>query len=206
MIKNGKLIVLEGADFSGKSTQMRELGREYGDTLILTREPGGTPYAEAIRELALNHELAKQAGGRTQFLLMWASRAEHMHNKIRPAIQDGKIVVSDRFDSSTFAYNIFGQQEEDLEDFFWTTREAILQEWKPDLYIYLDLSPEESRRRMEGAPADRLNHFDKRSTEFHELVRQGYKEFFSRVGGLILDANRPIADIAADIKKAIESV
>lgn len=201
----GKFIVIEGGDGAGKSTQMKKLQEAYGDHLVLTREPGGTPYAEAIREIALSHPLAKNAGGKTQFLLMWASRSEHMFNKIKPSLMEGKIVVSDRFDSSTYAYNIFAQEEESLKDFFWETREFILRKNVPDLYIYLDLDPEIGKSRMSGRDEEK-NHFDDRNTEFHQKVRVGFFEFFKNVPHVVIDASRTPGEIFEDIKTAINSV
>ena len=107
MEHKGTFIVIEGGDGAGKSTQIKKLAEHFGDKMILTREPGGTEYAEAIRELALKHPLAGNADGKTLFMLMWGSRAEHMNHLVVPALNEGKIVVSDRFDSSTFAYNIY---------------------------------------------------------------------------------------------------
>jgi len=203
-LPKGKFIVIEGGDGSGKSTQIKLLEKHYGDKIVTTREPGGTPYAEAIRDVALNHELAKNAGGRTQFLLMWASRAEHMFNKIKPALREGKIVVTDRFDSSTYAYNVCAQEEESLKEFFLETRKFILTDWVPDLYIYLDVDTEISKSRMSNRTAE--NHFDTKPEAFHLKVRDGYFEFFKMVPHVIINANRTPQEIFEDICKTIDSL
>lgn len=201
----GKFIVIEGGDGAGKSTQMNMLRDLLGEeNVILTREPGGTPYAEAIRDVALNHDLAKHAEGKTQFLLMWASRAEHMFNKVKPALAEGKLVVSDRFDSSTYAYNIYAQEEDSLKDYFWQTREFILKENTPDLYIYLDVSPEISKERTAGRGAE--NHFDERPQEFHLKVRDGYMKFLERVPHKVIDADRTPEEIFKDLVETIENI
>jgi dTMP kinase len=201
-MKKGKFIVIEGGDGAGKSTQIKMLKDYFGDLVVTTREPGGTPYAEAIRDIALKHPLAGLAGGKTQFLLMWASRAEHMFNKIKPALNDGKLVISDRFDSSTFAYNIFAQDEESLLGFFWETREFILRKNVPDLYLYLDVSPGVSKSRMSGR--DEKNHFDERTQEFHEKVKVGFFKFFEKVPHVIIDADRTPEEVFDSIKTEIQ--
>lgn len=203
--KKGKFIVIEGGDGAGKTTQIKMLTEFLDNQIVVTREPGGTPYAEDIRDLALKNKLAKDAGGKTQFLLMWASRAEHMFRKIKPALLSGKNVISDRFDSSTYAYNIFAQEEDSLKDFFWQTREFILRKNVPDLYIYLDVSPEISKKRMIGRNDER-NHFDDRSREFHEKVRIGFFDFFKNVPHVIINADRKPEEIFSEIKKIVKTL
>lgn len=199
----GKFIVIEGGDGAGKSTQIKKLEKYFGTKVITTREPGGTPYAEAIRSVALDHELAKNAGGKTQFLLMWASRAEHMFNKVKPALLEGLLVISDRFDSSTFAYNIYAQEEESLIDFFWSTREFILRKNVPDLYIYLDLDPRIGEARLAGRDDDK-NHFDRRSLDFKNKVRRGFFDFFKQVPHAIIDATQTEEKIFEDILEVLK--
>ncbi len=203
--QKGTFVVIEGPDGSGKSTQMTMLADFFGDKLILTREPGGTEYAESIRELALKHPRAGEADGKTLFMLMWASRAEHMNHLIIPSLKEGKIVVSDRFDSSTFAYNIYAQGEKEMIDYFNQTRTAILGSDTPDLYIYLDVTPEVGRSRMSGR-GDEENHFDVRSDDFKETVRKGYLEFFRNVPHVVIDASRTKDEIFEDILTAIKKV
>lgn len=200
----GIFVVVEGGDGAGKSEQIKRLEAAYGERLVLTREPGGTPYAEDIRTLALKHPLAKEADGKTQFMLMWASRAEHMNHLIIPSLQAGKIVVSDRFDSSSFAYNIFAQDEGGLVEYFDHTRKAILGLHTPDLYIYLDVSPEVAKTRM-GNRADQ-NHFDERPPEFHQKVRAGFLEFFKGVPHVVIDADQTIDEVFVEVQAAIERV
>lgn len=199
----GKFIVIEGADGAGKTLQMKLLKAHFGDKLVLTREPGGTQYAEAIRELTLKHPLAGNADGKTLFMLMWGSRAEHMNHLIVPSVEQGKVVISDRFDSSTFAFNIFAQDQQELENYFWQTREIILGQYVPDLYIYLDVSPEISKERMDGRQEEQ-NHFDARPQDFHQKVRDGYFEFFKKVHHVIIDANRTPDEIFENILSLVE--
>lgn len=196
-----KFIVIEGGDGSGKSTQIEMLRNYFKERVITTREPGGTPYAEAIRKLALNHREAHRADGKTMFLLMYASRAEHMNHLVIPALQSGTHVISDRFDSSTYAYNIFAQDSLELKEYFWQTRDAILGKYKPDLYIYLDVSPEVSAERRGNRGQEDENHFDKKD---QNKVRTGLLEFFEHVPHAIIDATQSKEKMFEDILKVLK--
>lgn len=189
VIKRGKFIVLEGGEGAGKSSQLKDLAQIYGDKIIITREPGGTPYAEEIRNVILKSEHAGQADDKTHFALFWAARADHLKNKIIPALEQGINVISDRFDSTTFAYQIYGKDARELKDFFWQVRDFYLNDIKPDLYIYLDVSAEEGLRRKGMQSQDEINHFDKRKLDFHNRAREGFMEFLKRVPSKIVDAN-----------------
>lgn len=199
----GKFIVIDAGDGAGKSTQITNLQQLFGERFVLTREPGGTEYAEAIRTLALDHPLAGNADGKTLFMLMWASRAEHINHLISPAIAEGKIVVSDRFDSATFAYNVCAQGQEHLKDYFWKTREAILGECVPDLYIYLDLPPEVGEARLAGRD-DVKNHFDTRPMDFKHKVRAGFLEFCEHVPHAVIDATQTREKMFEDILQVLK--
>ena len=199
----GKFIVIEGGDGAGKSTQIENLRALFGDRFLLTREPGGTEYAEQIRSLALDNPLAKHADGKTLFMLMWGSRAEHMNHLIIPVLEEGKIIVSDRFDSSTFAYNICAQEQESLKEYFWQTREMILGSCVPDLYIYLDLAPEIGTARLSGRD-DEKNHFDERPMDFKHKVREGFLEFLQNVPHAIIDATQTREKMFEDILRVLK--
>ncbi|MEN9614077.1 MAG: thymidylate kinase Tmk [Candidatus Parcubacteria bacterium] len=170
-------IVVEGLDGSGKGTTLERLKAEYAwpTEVVFTREPGGTPYAEVIRDVALNNPLAKGADGATLFHLVWAARHDHLQNLIKPALTAGKIVVCDRFDSSTYAYNVVAQGAEHLDELFWQTRKACLKDCRPSLYIILDVDAKVAQARIQNRPGG--NHFDDRKMEFHEKVRAGLLKF-----------------------------
>ena len=204
--KRGKFIVLEGGEGAGKSSQLRDLKELYGDKIIVTREPGGTPYAEEIRYVILKSDHAGQADAKTHFALFWAGRADHLKNKIIPALEDGINVISDRFDSSTFAYQIYGQEAKELEEFFWQMRDFYLNDIKPDVYIYLDVSAEEGLRRKSFQSNDEINHFDKRKVDFHNRMREGFIEFFKKVPNVMIDANPAKEDVKKNIMKAIDKI
>lgn len=202
-LSKGKFIVIEGGDGAGKSTQMEKFREMFGEKLVLTREPGGTKYSEEVRTLALDHPLAKDADGKTLFMLMWGARAEHINHLIIPNLAEGKIVVSDRFDSSTFAYNICAQEQEKLKEYFWQTRKAILGDCVPDLYIYFDLAPEIGEVRLSGRDEEK-NHFDQRPIEFKHKVRQGFLEFLENVPHAIIDATQTKEKMFEDILNVLK--
>ena len=204
-MKKGKFIVIEGGEGAGKSSQIKKLKEILGDDLVVTREPGGSPYAEEIREIILNSENAGQANAKTHFGLFWAARADHIKNTILPAIESGKHVVCDRFDSSTYGYQIFGQEHQELKEMFFQFRDFFLGNCKPDLYIYMQVDTETGlSRRTEGNME--MNHFDKRKVDFHERMRKGYAEFFEKVPSITVDANPSFDEVTDNLLKEVQKV
>ncbi len=172
-MKKGKFIVFEGGDKSGKTTQIKLL-KEYlenkGHLVLLTREPGGTNsiIAEKIRDIILDKEHIEMQA-RTELLLFLASRAQHVEEIIKPAIAKGNIVLSDRFDGSTFAYQGVARKLNIPEI-------KKINDWakdnlQPDLVIYLDITPAKAEKRKRDDKNDRL---DREKKEFHEAVREGF--------------------------------
>ena len=200
--KLGKFIVVEGNEGCGKSTQLKKLADFYGDKILFTREPGGSPFAEAIRDNLLKHPLAGNAHVMTMFLGMWASRAEHMQKTIIPALLSGKNVVCDRFDSATWAYQIFGQDGAELRDLFWQIREAVVGQYKPDLYVFLKVDPKVGLQRK-GKQVDEINHFEERGSDFQDKVALGISDFLNYVPGITIDANVSIEEVFQNLKQAI---
>jgi dTMP kinase len=203
-MKKGLFIVMDSGEGAGKTTQLKKVQELLGEQVVLTREPGGTKYAEEIRELILNSPNASQADAKTLFALFWAARADHMKNKIIPALEEGKIVISDRFDSSTFAYQIVAQGALELQDFFWQVRDFYLGDYKPDLYIYFDIDPVIGLSRKGEQGADEQNHFEARKIDFHQALRGGYKEFITHVPHAVIDASQPIDKVWLDFYSIIE--
>jgi len=210
----GKFIVLEGGEGAGKGTIRTFLENHFPD-VVFTREPGGTPLAEKIRAAMICPEAA-QANAATQFALIWASRLEHVRAKVRPALEAGKTVISERFDSSTYAYQIFGQEAPYLKLLFAEFRK-LLGKTIPDLYIFLDVKAEEGVQRVEGnkkkEPArpkdgrsggEPLDHFEKRAIDFHRRIREGYGEFLKTVPHVIVDANRPLEAVQQEVLSIIQ--
>ena len=128
--------MIDGADGCGKTTVISYLKSVYQNNFLFTREPGGSPFAEKIREVILSPD-AKEASGLTQFGLFWAARADHLEKKIRPAIESGINVVSDRFDSSSYAFQIHGQEMASLERIFMQMRQICLGETVKELFDLL---------------------------------------------------------------------
>lgn len=191
-------IAIEGGDGSGKSTIIQKIKERLGDNVLITREPGGSPYAEDIRTLALKHNLADQADPRTMMCLMFAARFDHVKNTILPALKSGKDVITDRFDASTFAYQIHAQKGgAELEKLFWQLRYSL--DVLPDWYLYADVETEEGLKRVKarnGTITDG-NHFDDQNIAFHNRLRAGYEQFFKTTGikSLRIDANQDLENV-----------
>lgn len=187
-MKRGKFITFEGGEGCGKSTQVRRLKtalERKGLTVLLTREPGGTPIAERIRRV-LKDEADDPPCDRTELLLFLAARAQLVRNVIRPALEAGTWVVSDRFSDSTLAYQGYGRGLP-LE----VIREAndfACEGLKPDRTILLDVDPETSRARMRGreaatnTTADRI---ERAGEDFHLRLRKGFLEMAAAEPGRI---------------------
>jgi dTMP kinase len=204
-----KFIVVEGGEGSGKSTLLIALKEIYGDKIFVTREPGGSPYAEVIREATLKNPLAKTAPAETTFCLMFAARFDNVKNSILPSLERGVPVIADRFDSSSYAYQVCGQSGGTLENMFWDFRNrlAVL----PDLYIYMDVDPKEGLRRASLRNQSLLSgkqydHFDDREIEFHTAVRDGYLKFLKKVPNIIIDANKPLEEVKDDFLAQMKGI
>ena len=208
--KKPLFIVIEGGEGSGKSSLLVALKEALGDSIFTTREPGGSPYAEVIREATIKNPMAKDAPAETTLCLMFAARFDNTQNSIVPALKSGKPVIADRFDASSFAYNVYAQSNGELEEIFWNLRGRLA--IVPDLYIFVDVDPKEGVRRAHSRNQSLLqgkqyDHFDNREINFHKKVRQGYLKFFKKVPHIIIDVNRPLeevkSDFIAEIKKRI---
>lgn len=205
-MNKGKFIVVEGGDKSGKSTQIALLNdylKSKGLEVVLTREPGGknSVIAEKIREIILDKR-HKEMDKRTELLLFLASRAQHVTEVVKPALAAGQIVLSDRFDSSTFAYQVAARNL-DIDKI------KEMNSWakyglEPDLVIYLDISPEEADNRRRDDKHDRL---DREAKEFHQAVRDGYlKQAEGNDRWFVISAIGKIEDIADKIKSKVDNI
>ena len=168
-------ITFEGPDGSGKTTQVKRIGRkliEKGFDIVYTREPGGTEISDQVREILMNMK-NKQMCPRTEILLFCAARAQLVEEVIRPALQSGKIVISDRYADSTLAYQGYGHgfEQETLKQLLNFTTGNL---W-PDLTFLLDISAEKGlRRRISNQ--EEWNRMDDYQLAFHERVRNGYHQ------------------------------
>ena len=201
----GKFITLEGIDGAGKSTHISWLEsvlRSRGKTVIVTREPGGTPLGEALRELLLDNRQVMHA--ETEALLMFAARREHLDKVILPAVNRGDWVISDRFTDASFAYQGGGRglsvkKLDELERW-------VQGEFQPDLTFYLDVTVESGRQRTSNIKsADR---FEKEQDEFFQRVRDAYLErageFPQRIR--VIDANQSLEEVKKSIEKIILTI
>jgi dTMP kinase len=200
----GRLIVLEGGEGAGKSTHakfVRDWLAQHGREVVLTREPGGSPLAEAIRELVLR-EWEEGVDAPTELLLMFAARAAHLHAKIRPALEAGRDVVCDRFVDATYAYQGAGRgmRETDIS----ALAEMVLGRLRPDLVLVLDIDPEAGAKRVRGRGT--ANRFDEEALAFQSRVRKAYLRRAARDPKryVVIDAGRSVDAVQADIDLALE--
>jgi len=203
-MKRGRLIVLDGLDGAGKTTQARRLAgrlRRAGHEVVAVRDPGGTPIGEEIRRLLLDRR-SSGMGLRAEVLLYMASRAQLVDEVIRPALARGAVVVADRFVTSTVAYQGFGGRgaPRDIE----AVGRYVLHDLRPDLLLVLDLDPRIGRRRRSGAP-DRI---EARDLAYHRRVRQGFLRQARRDPRRcrVLDGAAPAAEVAAAIWREVTRV
>ena len=195
-------IVLEGPDGSGKSTQTRllvESLRAAGKTVVQTREPGGTPAAEAIRNLVLSPEF-NGLDSRTEALLFAGARAEHVANVILPALQRGEVVVCDRYIDSSIAYQGIGRDlgVDRIRDLsLWATGGVV-----PDLTIVLDMDAAVGLTRV-GHELDRL---EQEPQGFHDRVRKAFVELALHAPERyrVVSATGSIEEVAARIRTSVE--
>ena len=199
----GRFITLEGGEGTGKSTNMAfvaELLSEAGIEVVLTREPGGTPLAERIREILVSH--AEEAlPAMAELLLIFAARSVHLENRIRPALEAGHWVLCDRFTDATFAYQGAGRG---LEQAFIAELEREVQGGlSPDLTLLLDADPVLGlQRAARRGAADR---FEAERLEFFRQVREGY---LARAAAeperfRIVDASQPLASVREKISNHV---
>ena len=182
--KKGYFVSFEGIDGSGKSTQINLIksffSAKTNQKVLFTREPGGTTEAELIRKLVINSETNISWEIKTEILLLFAARHEHYKKVIKPAMDQGKLIICDRFIDSTIAYQCNGKKE--LKDFCYHLSNLLLSDFIPDLTILLDIDPNLTLGRIKER--NKSNRYDKKSLEFFKKVRKEYLNIakqFSRV-------------------------
>jgi dTMP kinase len=202
-MNRARFVTFEGGEGSGKSTQVAMLGqrlRAAGVECLLTREPGGSPDAEVIRQLLVTGKSGRWSTT-SEILLNYAARESHLNDTIRPALLDGQLVICDRFADSTRAYQGFAGKG-DLE-LIERLDEAIVGSTQPDLTFVFDLDPRVGLDRASARGGD--DRFERKGIEFHGRLREGYLhvvEAFPRRCQLI-DASAGIDEIAHVIRKAL---
>ena len=206
MGKLGKFIVIDGMDGSGKGTQLRLLQEKLvGKAGLFTREPGGAPRAEEIRQMIL------KTGGTASnpvcdFFLFWAARGSHVQDVVAPALTAGTHVLCDRYDSSTYAFQIFGEQSPDwLRAQFKQIRAGLPKEYLPSMYVVLDLPAEVAFGRRKKDQEQEKSKFDIKPLEYHKRVREGFKQFAVEFGSTkFVDANRTPEQMHEEIWGIVE--
>ena len=201
-MKRGRFITLEGGEGVGKTTNLTLIGdilARHGYDVLVTREPGGTPLAEEIREvlLARRDEPVTPLG---EALLVFAARAQHVHNVIEPALAEGRWVLCDRFTDSTFAYQGGGRGLEPavVEQLAAWVHGA---RW-PDLTLYLDAPVATAMARIGDRDKDR---FEGERRAFFDRVRAVYRERARTMSRVVeIDASRPLAAVSADVTTALD--
>lgn len=203
IMNKGFFITFEGGDGSGKSTQigiLRDRLTEAGYEVILTREPGGTEISEKIRELILD-PANSEMDDMTETLLYAAARAQLVSQLIKPALQEGKVVICDRFVDSSMAYQAYGRG---LGDAVGVINTYAVAGAMPDLTILLRLDPAKGSTRIADRAHDRI---EQASDAFHRRVYEGYlemqKKYPDRIMGV--DASGTIEEIAAEIWRRVDA-
>jgi dTMP kinase len=205
----GKFITFEGIDGSGKSTQLRMLAgalRSRGVDCLMTREPGGTPLGRRLREAFLETE--ETVAPIAELLLFAADRAQHVELLIKPTLQEGRIVISDRYADATFAYQGAGR------GFPETTVNQIIElatgGLKPDLTLFFDISEETAIARLSTRKevGENVNRMDVETAEFYAKVRSAYLKIAEeeRKRFVVIDANGSVEEIQARVLEIVMPV
>jgi len=199
-VTSGFFIAFEGGEGAGKSTQAELLSKRLaseGFSVVVTREPGGTPTAEKIRSVLLDPTITDMPD-QAEALLFAASRADHAANLIRPALENGSVVICDRYLESSVAYqgygrNLGGTYIRELSE--WATQGSL-----PDFTVYLDVPAQVSLDRRKGT--DRM---EIQSLDFHLQTQQAFRDLAknSQAAHIVIDATLPIDEIAQLICDAV---
>lgn len=209
-MKKGIFITFEGGEACGKSSQIKLL-KEYLLSLpnparfVFVREPGGTPLGEEIRNMVMK-DFENAPLPMSELLLYCASRAELVERVIRPALQEGKIVIADRFYDSTIAYQGMARKIMSAEDILKLTR-MIIGQLTPDLTFYLKIAPEEAFKRKANMN-EQLDRIELEGMEFHQNVAKGY-DYISKLEPqrfFVIDATKSIDEIAQIIKDKVNNL
>jgi len=186
--RKGKFITIEGVEGSGKTTQAYLLGEHLSSLkipVVVTREPGGTVIGEQVRQILLDSNNIGMIP-ETEILLYAASRAQHLREKIVPALDSGQWVICDRYSDATIAYQGYGRGLN--LDLIAELNRLVSLELEPDLTILLDLDVQEGLKRAREREEEgnlQAGRFEEEGVAFHRRVRQGYKELASRYPGRI---------------------
>lgn len=203
-MKNSKFIVIEGLEGAGKTSAIQTVVdtlKQQGITdLAFTREPGGTPLAEKLRELIKQGIEGEKVTDKAELLMLYAARVQLVENVIKPALAQGKWVIGDRHDLSSQAYQGGGRGID--KALMKSLRDTVLADFKPDLTLYLDLDPAVglARARARGE----LDRIEKESMDFFYRTRERYQAFAKEDASIItIDASQDIDKVQADIRDVL---
>jgi len=206
-MKKGFMVVFDGSNGAGKTTVINEVEKYLktkGLDVIMTREPGGTPIGEKIRSIILDSSTPEMCD-MTELMLFGAGRAQHIQEKIIPALDDGKIIISDRFDAATFSFQHYARGIN--IDIITKINNLALDGFKPDMNIILDLDPLEGLKRVKqrGEGLDRL---EDEKLDFLDKARNGYlsqaKDQPDKFE--VIDASKTKECVLQDVIKVIDSL
>ena len=203
-MSRGIFITLEGPDGAGKTTQiqmMKEYLESLGKTVLLTREPGGTGISEKLREILLDKENAEMSDT-TEMMIYAAARAQHVAERIRPALERGDVVICDRFVDSSVAYQGYGRG---LGDAVQEVNRYATDGLEPDRTFFMDLDPAIGRGRIGKDVQDRM---EREKLDFHYRVYEGYLKIWQANSHRVirLDASRSIDTIQSEIRKHLQQM
>ncbi|TDL75076.1 dTMP kinase [Peribacillus frigoritolerans] len=201
----GIFITFEGPDGAGKTTILNMLSEEFkvkGIEAVFTREPGGIRIAEQIREVILNKENTEM-DSRTEALLYAAARRQHIVEKVIPALNEGKLIICDRFIDSSLAYQGYAR-EIGVDDVYSINMFAI-DGVMPEVTLYFDIEPERGLLRINGSDSREVNRLDLEKMDFHLKVQKGYKQLIDKFPERIkvINADQSLEDVYRDVKEVL---
>lgn len=206
--KRRPFITFEGGEGCGKSTQIAALRQRLeaeGYSVVQTREPGGTPLGESVRNLLQHDEAGQGMSPQAELLLFAASRAQHVRERIVPALAEGKVVLCDRFLDSTTVYQgvaraIDAGQVEAINRFAVGTT-------MPDLTFLIDLPPEIGLQRVHARSGGQLDRMEQEAVEFFQAVRQGYLDLAAQAPErfVVLDGSQSIESMSNEIWRIVDA-
>lgn len=204
---DGKFISFEGPDGAGKTSVMRQITADLkeqlgSDGVVYTREPGGNHIAEQIRDVLFDADNTDM-DPRTEALLFAAARRQHLVADILPALQNGKVILCDRYVDSSIAYQGAGRSlgEENI----WQINQFAIDGLMPELTIYLDIDSELGLQRIAQNRADEVNRLDEEKLSFHRKVRSAYQKLAQENPQRIvtIDASQPLDQVILQVQQAI---
>lgn len=203
-MSKGLFIVFEGGEGSGKSTILEKIYEwlvSEGLSVVKTREPGGIKISEQIRQVILDSSNTGM-DGKTEALLFAAARRQHLVEKVIPALEEGKVVLCDRFLDSSLAYQGYARGY-GLEEILKINKFAI-GEHMPDLSIFFDIDPKIGLERISKNSSREVNRLDKEEISFHNKVREGYHEVLKMNEKMVqIDASKSIEEVFNNVKEII---